>query len=58
MKIKTKAYGQVDINEKQVIFFPAGIFGFETLREFALLDAEQKPFFGSNHWKLNKLRLF
>jgi flagellar assembly factor FliW len=45
MEIMTKAYGAVDIDEKQIIHFPSGLFGFETLREFALLDAEQKPFF-------------
>ncbi|RQV98510.1 MAG: flagellar assembly protein FliW [Calditrichaeota bacterium] len=45
MEIMTKAYGAVEIDEKQIIHFPSGLFGFETLREFALLDAEQKPFF-------------
>lgn len=45
MKINTKAYGAIDIDEKQIIHFPNGLFGFETLKEFALLDAEQKPFF-------------
>lgn len=45
MEIMTKAYGAVEIDEKQVIHFPSGLLGFETLREFALLDAEQKPFF-------------
>lgn len=45
MEINTKAYGLIDIDEKQIIHFPFGLFGFETFREFALLDAEQKPFF-------------
>lgn len=45
MEIMTKAYGAIDIDEKQILHFPAGLFGFETLRDFALLDAEQKPFF-------------
>ncbi|MBI9099189.1 MAG: flagellar assembly protein FliW [Spirochaetaceae bacterium] len=45
MEIKTKAYGAIDINDKQIIQFPNGLFGFESLREFALLDAEQQPFF-------------
>ncbi len=45
MEINTKAYGTIEINEKQIIHFPSGIFGFESLRDFALLDAEQQPFF-------------
>ena len=45
MNINTKAYGSIDINNKQIIHFPSGIFGFESLRDFALLDAEQQPFF-------------
>ncbi len=45
MEINTKAYGSIDIDEKQILQFPAGLFGFESLTEFALLDAEQQPFF-------------
>lgn len=45
MEINTKPYGTVVIDEKQIIHFPNGLFGFESLRDFALMDAEQKPFF-------------
>lgn len=45
MEIKTKAYGSINIDDKQIIHFPNGLFGFESLNEFALLDAEQQPFF-------------
>ncbi|MDR1898701.1 MAG: flagellar assembly protein FliW [Treponema sp.] len=45
MKVATKAYGTIDINEKQKIFFPHGLLGFETFRDFALLDAERQPFY-------------
>ncbi len=45
MKIRTKAYGDMEIAERQRIIFPRGIFGFEELREFALLDASQPPFY-------------
>ncbi|MDC7234064.1 MAG: flagellar assembly protein FliW [Spirochaetales bacterium] len=45
MKILTKAYGEVEIDERQIIHFPNGLFGFETLHEFALLDATQQPFY-------------
>ena len=45
MKIATKAYGTIDIDERQIIVFPVGLFGFENLREYALLDAAQQPFY-------------
>jgi len=45
MEINTKAYGKINIDDKQVLTFPSGLFGFESLTEYALLDAEQQPFF-------------
>ena len=45
MKIRTKPYGEMEIEDRQRIIFPRGIFGFEELREFALLDASQAPFY-------------
>ncbi len=45
MKVLTKAYGTVDVNERQKITFPSGLFGFESLKDYVLLDAEQKPFY-------------
>lgn len=45
MEINTKAYGTIEIDDKQILKFPTGLFGFETLHDFALLDAEQQPFF-------------
>ncbi len=45
IKIQTKAYGLQEIEEKQIITIPQGIFGFENLRKYALIDAHQKPFF-------------
>ena len=45
MTIETKAYGSIDIDEKQVIVFPRGLFGFEALRRFALLDSHRQPFY-------------
>lgn len=45
MQILTKAYGEVEIDERQIITFPNGLFGFETLHDFALLDATQQPFY-------------
>jgi flagellar assembly factor FliW len=45
MKINTKFYGEIDINDKQRIMVPKGLFGFEDISEFALLEAEQPPFY-------------
>jgi len=45
MEIQTKAYGLIDIDERQKIFFPDGILGFENLKEYALMDASQQPFY-------------
>jgi flagellar assembly factor FliW len=45
MRINTKAYGNVEIDERQVLFFPHGIIGFEQFKNYALLDAAQEPFY-------------
>jgi flagellar assembly factor FliW len=45
VKVLTKAYGHVEVNEHQKITFPFGLFGFESLKDYVLLDAEQQPFF-------------
>ena len=43
--IVTKAYGSVSVDEKQLITFPAGLYGFETYHEYALLDSDTPPFY-------------
>jgi len=45
MKVNTKAYGLIDVDERQKIYFPFGILGFEKLQYYVLLDAPQKPFY-------------
>ncbi|MDR1250062.1 MAG: flagellar assembly protein FliW [Treponema sp.] len=45
MKIATKAYGRIEVDERQKIRFPLGLLGFEPLKEYALLDAERQPFY-------------
>ena len=45
MKVATKAYGLIEVNEHQRIKFPAGLLGFESFREYVLLDAERQPFY-------------
>ena len=45
MKAQTKAYGEIEIDDRQRILFPRGLLGFEKFKEYALMDAPQKPFF-------------
>ncbi|GMO44272.1 MAG: flagellar assembly protein FliW [Termitinemataceae bacterium] len=45
MKVQTKAYGLIDIDERQKVVFPSGLFGFESIKEYVLLDAVQQPYF-------------
>ena len=45
MKVATKAYGLIDVDERQKIVFPYGLFGFEDQRDYLLLDAERQPFY-------------
>jgi flagellar assembly factor FliW len=45
MRVVTKAYGEIDVDERQKITFPDGILGFEDLKEYVLLDASQPPFY-------------
>lgn len=44
IKIETKSYGTVEVQEQQKISLDQGLFGFEGLRDYVLLDAPQKPF--------------
>ncbi len=45
MKVVTKAYGEIEVEDKQLVRFPRGLFGFEELRDFVILDATQQPFY-------------
>jgi flagellar assembly factor FliW len=45
MRVNTKAYGAIDVDDRQKIYFPHGILGFEKLKDYVLLDAPQKPFY-------------
>ncbi|MDR2477607.1 MAG: flagellar assembly protein FliW [Treponema sp.] len=45
MKVATKAYGLIDVDERQRLAFPEGLFGFEAFKEYVLLDAERQPFY-------------
>jgi flagellar assembly factor FliW len=45
MKVQTKDRGLVEADELQKVYFPEGLFGFESLPNYILLDAEQQPFY-------------
>jgi len=45
VKLATKAYGQIEVDEHQRITFPHGLFGFESFKEYVLLDSERPPFY-------------
>lgn len=45
MTVETKAFGPIDVDERQLIHFPVGIFGFESLHDYALLDSGTPPFY-------------
>ncbi|MEW6526055.1 MAG: flagellar assembly protein FliW [Spirochaetota bacterium] len=43
--IATKPFGQIEVDERQIIDFPEGIYGFEDIKKFVILDANEKsPF--------------
>ena len=45
MNVNSKAFGDIEVNERQKVIFPQGLFGFEEFNEYVLLDAEHEPFF-------------
>ena len=45
MRVMTKANGEMEVDERQKIHFPKGLFGFEDIHEYVLLDSVQEPFY-------------
>lgn len=43
IKVNSARFGEVDINEEQVITFPSGIAGFDMLKNWCLLHLEDAP---------------
>lgn len=50
MKLTTRIFGEVDIDESKVIHFVNGIIGFPDLTEFALIHDEEKGSGASVRW--------
>lgn len=44
MKVLSKAFGPIDVDERQKVLFPSGLFGFESIKDYVLIDAERQPF--------------
>ncbi len=46
IKIVTKPFGEIEIDEKQVVDFPDGILGFDFIKKYAIIDSddEKSPF--------------
>jgi flagellar assembly factor FliW len=38
--IKTKAYGEIEVDENLIIDFPDGLLGFDFVKKFAILDSD------------------
>lgn len=55
IRIQTKAYGPLDVDERQILHFPDGLLGFEKFKDYALLDAAQKPFFYLQSMEVSEL---
>jgi flagellar assembly factor FliW len=45
VKVATKAFGPMEVDERQKVHFDNGLFGFENLHEYVILDAERQPFY-------------
>jgi flagellar assembly factor FliW len=43
--IQARAFGEIEVDERQIIDFPRGILGFQEHTRFALLDTSQPPFY-------------
>ena len=50
MKITTKNFGEVVIDDDKIITFPGGIVGFPDLKSFTLIHNEEKDKVNSVHW--------
>jgi len=49
--IDTKAFGEIEVSEKQRIYFSEGILGFDYIKEYYLLDMEDSPFYSLQAFK-------
>ena len=50
MRIQTKIFGEVEIDDEKIIRFENGIIGFPELTEFVLMHDSEKPDGGTVRW--------
>jgi len=43
MKVKTRIFGEINVDDSNVIYFERGIIGFPDLQKFVLMRDEEKP---------------
>lgn len=45
IKVNTKPFGEIEVDDMQIVDFPEGILGFDFIKKFVILDAdEDSPF--------------
>ncbi len=45
LRLKTKPFGEIEVDERQMVDFPEGIPGFDHIKKYAVLDSREKsPF--------------
>ena len=49
MRINTRVFGEVDIEDSKIIHFPSGIIGFPDLTDFALTGGHRKSIMEVSH---------
>lgn len=50
MKVNTRVFGEIDIEEEKIINFPGGIIGFPELNQFTLIYDEEKGVNAGIRW--------
>lgn len=45
MLVKTRRFGEINIDDKEIISFPTGILAFEENKRFIIIPVENNPFF-------------
>lgn len=50
MKVNTRVFGEIDIEEEKIITFPGGIIGFPELTQFTLIHDEEKGVGAGIRW--------
>ena len=43
MRVKTRLFGEIDIEDNKIITFPSGLVGFPDMKKFTIIYDEEKP---------------